>query len=182
MLGDGGVCVYVTLRVPSSWPRHCGIDFNSPDEARVDLLTHFGGWSEQLRELIKAGSGPIVPRQVYHLPLGQKWKRRLGLTLVGDAAHVMSPFAGEGVNLGMLDALELANAIIKHGPNIKGCLEEYERDKLFERSDAANQLARDCMHAAFDARTPESLANILFETISGPTVAERFAEKEGKSS
>lgn len=180
-LGDGGVCVNVTLKVPYSWLRNSGIDFNKPSEARTDLLAYFDDWSEQLKDLIREGSGTIVPRQVYHLPLGQRWKAKKGLTLVGDAAHVMSPFAGEGVNLGMLDALDLANAIVEHGPNVEMCLKSYERDALFERSDAANQLARDSMCAAFDNNTPGGFADMLLEMHVGPCVAEKFADKEGKS-
>lgn len=34
------------------------------------------------------------------------------MTLIGDAAHVMTPFAGVGVNVGMQDALELSKRII----------------------------------------------------------------------
>lgn len=42
------------------------------------------------------------------LPVGFKWERKTNVTLIGDAAHVMSPFAGKGVNMTMYDDLNLA--------------------------------------------------------------------------
>ncbi|MBC7799084.1 MAG: FAD-dependent monooxygenase, partial [Gemmatimonadaceae bacterium] len=39
------------------------------------------------------------------------WTPQPGLTMLGDASHVMPPYTGKGVNLAMLDALELADAL-----------------------------------------------------------------------
>ena len=42
------------------------------------------------------------------MPLDQSWEPQNNLTMLGDAAHVMPPFAGEGVNMAMRDAIELS--------------------------------------------------------------------------
>lgn len=86
---------------------------------------------------IEAGD-KLITRPLYMLPVGLRWEPRAGVTVLGDAAHLMTPFAGIGVNLAMNDALDLAMAIVKHkdefGVDLKGtlaeALKEYE-EKMF---------------------------------------------------
>ncbi|KAF8437013.1 hypothetical protein BGX38DRAFT_1274233 [Terfezia claveryi] len=82
----------------------------------------------------------VVLRRLDNLPIGITWEHRGGLTLLGDAAHLMAPFGGfEGVNSAIQDALELADAIIhalKLGKGLDGILGEialYE-EVMFARS------------------------------------------------
>ncbi|SPO05286.1 related to salicylate hydroxylase [Cephalotrichum gorgonifer] len=51
-------------------------------------------------------------RALYTLPYGTSWDHKPGVTLIGDAAHLMLP-NGEGVNSAMFDALLLSRAVIE---------------------------------------------------------------------
>ena len=47
--------------------------------------------------------------------------------MLGDAAHVMPPFAGEGVNMAMLDALELSECLTTEKYNtLQEAISSYE--------------------------------------------------------
>jgi 2-polyprenyl-6-methoxyphenol hydroxylase-like FAD-dependent oxidoreductase len=129
---DGSLHVYTALAVPVDWLD--GIDFTDTRAAKNAVLAQFGGWADALRALIADADGPVVPRRVYALPAGHRWDRVPGVTLLGDAAHLMSPFAGEGANLAMLDGAELGTAIIVHGGDTEAALAGYER-ALFPRSE-----------------------------------------------
>src|SRR5437868_5085531 len=99
--------VYAAFRRPLEWARDLGIDAAKPDEMRHALSSMFAGWSPQLLGLIEHALDVFVSRPIFALPVDFRWPSRPGMTLVGDAAHLMPP-VGVGVNLAMLDAAELA--------------------------------------------------------------------------
>ena len=80
------------------------------DAVRAAALAVFEGWSPVLRDLI-VSADLLGVRPLYALPIGHRWPSVAGVTLLGDAAHLMSPFAGEGVNLALADAVDLAAAL-----------------------------------------------------------------------
>lgn len=130
---DGSLHVYAALKAEEDWLDT--IDFTDLAAARTAVLTRFEGWHEDLRALI-ADADTITPRRIHALPAGHRWERIAGVTLLGDAAHVMSPFAGEGANLAMLDGAELAEAIAAHRGDTEAALTAYE-EALFPRSEAS---------------------------------------------
>jgi 2-polyprenyl-6-methoxyphenol hydroxylase-like FAD-dependent oxidoreductase len=143
---DGSLHIYVALRVAEA-------GFGGTKEA---LLRQFEGWSPRLRALITAAAEPLAPRTISVLPIGLRWDRVPGVTLLGDAAHLMSPFAGEGANLAMFDGAELGKAIAAHPGDVEQALAEYEQ-ALFPRSAAAAREASDNLELCFRDDAPQSL-------------------------
>jgi 2-polyprenyl-6-methoxyphenol hydroxylase-like FAD-dependent oxidoreductase len=106
--GDGSIDFYISSLRDESWAKAIGTNFL--DRARLILWAEneFKGWNSIWFELFEHVALPILIRPQYFLPLDQSWNAKPNLTLLGDAAHIMPP-SGEGVNLAMLDALEMSN-------------------------------------------------------------------------
>lgn len=142
--GDGNIRVYVAFRVPEDWTQHAGICFDRADSARQGLLKMFEGWAPQLRALLEVAE-VFIPRSLYtHPPRQAAWLGRENVTLLGDAAHVMPFFTGKGVNLAMLDALEVdENLTSGKFSDVNEALRAYETRMLDRMAEAIAETLAD---------------------------------------
>ena len=91
-------------------------------------------------ELFENAALPFIPRPIYCMPLDQTWEALPNLTLLGDAAHVMPPFAGEGANTAMFDALELSECLTSDQFNtLHEAISAYEINMRKRAAKAAKQ-------------------------------------------
>lgn len=166
---DGRLHTYVAVQEPENCFET--VDLSNPETARASLRAHFSGWHESFHALIQSADTPFVPRPIHALPVGHQWDRVPGVTLMGDAAHLMSPFAGEGANLALLDGAELGLALAAHPGDIEAALNQYEA-QLFPRSaESAEESARNQL-LCFNETAPDGLV-AQFESF-----AQMFAETD----
>ncbi|GEM45612.1 FAD-dependent oxidoreductase [Deinococcus cellulosilyticus] len=126
------VRVYIGMKTPLDWHTQAGLNLKDPDQVRQHLLDTFTGWSEDLLAVIRHNEGVFVVRPLFALPAPMRWAHVPGVTLLGDAAHLMAPFGGFGANLALLEGAELARCIAEH-PSPDQAIRQYER-VMFERS------------------------------------------------
>jgi 2-polyprenyl-6-methoxyphenol hydroxylase-like FAD-dependent oxidoreductase len=155
---DGGLHIYIALNKSEEWI--ASIDFNDAKAGLSHIAEPFQGWASHLRALITDSEIEPVLRPIYALPVGIRWNRLPGATLLGDAAHLMSPFAGEGANLAMYDGSELARALINHLDDIEAALSAYESD-LFSRSEEFARDSAQNLKQFFGDTAPQSVVDLF---------------------
>ncbi|GHF33605.1 2-polyprenyl-6-methoxyphenol hydroxylase-like FAD-dependent oxidoreductase [Amycolatopsis bartoniae] len=126
----GTLHTYVALTRPREW--FAAIDFTDAAAATARIAREFDGWAPELTALITDSDTAPVLRTLNTLPVGHRWDRVPGVTLVGDAAHLAPP-NGEGANLAMQDGAELATALATHPGDAEAALAEYEQ-AMFPRA------------------------------------------------
>jgi 2-polyprenyl-6-methoxyphenol hydroxylase-like FAD-dependent oxidoreductase len=136
--GDGSLMFYLGLNKPESWMYDCGIDFSDKKQVLAWFKQEFAGWDAIWDELFENASKEFIPRPQYCMPFDQTWETQPNITMLGDAAHLMPPYAGEGVNMAMLDALELAECLLNDQfPDTRAAIAAYEQQMRTRASETA---------------------------------------------
>jgi 2-polyprenyl-6-methoxyphenol hydroxylase-like FAD-dependent oxidoreductase len=98
--------------------------------SNAELLDLYADWHPDLMAFL---AGELIHRPLYALPVPHTWETTPGVTLLGDAAHLMPPL-GVGANFAMQDAAELAVAIAEDG--VRDGVRAYESVMLPRAIDA----------------------------------------------
>jgi 2-polyprenyl-6-methoxyphenol hydroxylase-like FAD-dependent oxidoreductase len=154
----GALRMYAALTKPEAWL--AGIDFSDRATALARIAKEFEGWAPALTALITNSETDPIPRAIHALPVGHTWDRVPGVTLIGDAAHLMSPFAGEGANLAMYDGAELGKAIAANSGDVEAALVAYETE-MFSRSAAAAAETDRNLKLFFNDNAPQSVVDLF---------------------
>jgi len=123
-IGNGRVYWFATRNAPE------GEKDGPPgslDGARANLLRLFEGWHRPIGGLVEAAEeNAILRTDIYDRePLDERWGEGR-VTLLGDAAHPMTPNLGQGACQAIEDAVVLARCLGERGATAEA-LRRYER-------------------------------------------------------
>ena len=138
--GIGALGFYASFKPVENWAQNSGLDFSDRAQVLAWFKKEYNAWSCIWEQLVENAVLPVIPRPISCVPLDQTWEALPNLTLLGDAAHVMPPFAGEGANTSMFDAVELSECLTSQKyRTLQEAISFYEISMRKRASEAAKQ-------------------------------------------
>jgi 2-polyprenyl-6-methoxyphenol hydroxylase-like FAD-dependent oxidoreductase len=169
---DGSVLLYAGLKTDDDAARQSLEEATGPEQRVAWFHANFKNWSELWEPLFREAVS-MVWRPLLVCPANQHWEPKSNVTLIGDAAHVMPPYAGEGVNMAMLDALVLSKLLLSEEMP-SGAIAAYEAE-MFARM---QQMTEDTMVNTEMFYAPDASDRVvaLFRSFGGAEAVPPAAE------
>ncbi|OAO31423.1 tetracycline resistance protein [Mammaliicoccus lentus] len=157
--GDGRIMAYISFK--TKYEKLDEYRNLSLDALKERLLAEYSDWDSELQNYIAYSYDDIKFRRIYKLPIGLTWATQPNITIIGDAAHLMSPFAGEGVNMALYDAYLLAESF-KNFNNLTEVLKVYEQ-QMFETTKVHAKESQDNLEIFFSENGAEKMAQFFLD-------------------
>jgi len=158
--GDGSIDFYISSRVDENWAKDNNYIFSDSSQLNQWFKTTFAQWNAIWFELFENVDLPMLIRPQYCIPVDQTWEAQPNITILGDAAHIMAP-SGEGVNLAMLDALELSECLTNEKfDDLQNAIAAYE-NSMRQRASIEAATSSEMIEWMHAENAQEKMVNLL---------------------
>ena len=142
------ILLYYSMVVAQDWPAAQGFALDDSKAVLNAITAAYHNWSPDLLTMLTQVNGNFHRWPLSVMPPDYRWETRSGLAMVGDSSHAMPPFTGKGVNLALLDSLELTDGLVANPAAqvtevVKKCearMQERTRNEISECLEVGRQI------------------------------------------